>query len=47
MMYMNLNTPLNTSIILSDNSDDIIVDIIEVKDGILYPVNYWLISSRK
>lgn len=40
MMYMNLNTPLNTSIILSDNSDDIIVDIIEVKDGILYPVNY-------
>lgn len=40
MKYMNLNTPLNTSIILSDNSDDIIVDIIEVKDGILYPVNY-------
>lgn len=40
MMYMNLDTPLNTSIILSDNSDDIIVDIIEVKDGILYPVNY-------
>lgn len=40
MMYMNLNTALNTSIILSDNSDDIIVDIIEVKDGILYPVNY-------